>query len=41
VKFFEDKGWKIKYDGVQVELSKKSGSYNVKLLFNAKVPISE
>jgi hypothetical protein len=38
--FFQNQGWEVKYDGIQVELSKKAAPYNLKLLFNAKTPMS-
>lgn len=38
--FFENEGYTVKYDGIQVELSKKNGSHNLRILFNAKTPAS-
>lgn len=39
--FFESNGFKVSYDGLQVELAKKSGVYNIRVLFQAKTPISQ
>lgn len=39
--FFQNQGWKVAYDGTQVELSKKSGLYNIRVLFNARAPMSD
>lgn len=36
--FFENQGWTINYEGIQVELSKKNGPYELRVLFNAKTP---
>ena len=38
--FFENQGWKINERGVQVELEKNQGPYSLRLLFNAKTPMS-
>ncbi len=38
VNFFQNQGWKISYDGIQVELAKKTGVHNLRILFNARSP---
>ena len=38
--FFENQGWKINERGIQVELEKEEGPYSLRLLFNAKTPMS-
>lgn len=39
--FFETNGFKVTYDGLQVELSKKVGLYNVRIIFFAKTPMGQ
>lgn len=36
--FFNNQGWDVNYLGSQVELVKKNGDYNLRLLFNARTP---
>ena len=38
--FFENQGWKINERGIQVELEKEEGPYQLRMLFNAKTPMS-
>ena len=38
--FFENQGWTVNYNGIQIELARKNGPYNLRLLFNAKTPMS-
>ncbi len=41
VNYFNNNGWDINYTGTQVELSRKNGEYNLKVLFNARSPSTE
>lgn len=41
INFFNNNGWDVNYTGTQVELTRKNGDYNLKVLFNARSPSTD
>lgn len=41
INFFNNNGWDVNYTGTQVELVRKTGDYNLRVLFNARSPSTE
>lgn len=41
INFFNNNGWDVNYTGTQVELTRKNGDYNLRVLFNARSPSTD